>query len=110
MEQIGKMDAIKGKGRDISSRLLIIAKILIVGLAVFGAFTLVGEVSAFFDGTGLEPIYEVPVANITKIMVDTDGDTNFDIQIAVESLSAFKDLESDQVFLAVMGNSSNLGQ
>ena len=110
MEETGRIDAIKGKGRDIGSRLLIITKILIVGLAIFGAFTLVGDVSALVSDTGQEPIYEVSVADVANIMIDTNGDGGFDIQVAVDSLTAFRNIESDQVFLSVTGSLSDSGQ
>lgn len=104
------MDAIEEKSGVIGSRLLMIAKVAILLLAAFGVYSLVGQVSAYFNGTGLEPVYEVSVVDIANILVDTNGDGGFDIQVAVDSLTAFRNIENNEVFLSVTGSLSNSGQ
>lgn len=110
MENLDGFGTKEKKNGSVGAKLVRIGKIIIVLLAIVGALSLADQVSAFFDGTEMEPIYEVSVANVAKIMIDTNGDGGFDIQVKVDSLNAFRNIESDEVFLSVMGSLLNPGQ
>ena len=86
--------------------------ILVVGffLAVIGALTVVGEVPAFLQGDGFESVEMIRIGDTSKVLVDQDGDSDIDLEVSIQSLAAFRDMESGEIFLSVMGDTSTSGQ
>ncbi len=105
MESTGRMDAIKEGSRNIGFRLKKIGLILLLVFAAVGLFTTVSSAKAFFGEGGIHPVEVIRVGDITRILIDANDDTNFDIQVTVKSARALMDIESGEVFLSVEGNS-----
>jgi hypothetical protein len=99
-------NSLKDRSAKISSRLLLLGKILLFVFAAIGLFTSFKSAYAFFGEGGLESVEAVNVEDITSILVDEDGDVVFDYQIVINSAAAFKDIKSGEVFLSVVGDLS----
>ncbi|RLC32082.1 hypothetical protein DRH13_02155 [Candidatus Woesebacteria bacterium] len=104
MEDLERGDRIKENSKKIGTYLGIAVIVVVLGLAILGVLTVVGEVPAFIVRGGLEPTEMIQVGDVASILIDEDGDGKFDSQIKVASLSALRDIVTGEVFLSVTGS------